>query len=135
MTANNHTTFGTHTPANAANIEAPLGQLDAAIGAPVATLATTAKTLVGSNNGIMANIGGLPGLLTNYKVDLAGAINELVGLISGYSAETIILMGDSITVLNDSGPGTLDDLANFHQTARGFWVWANYYLGQRFWMV
>jgi len=56
MTTNNYTPINFHAAANAATINAPLAELDAAIGEPVLTLATIAKTLVGSNNEIVARI-------------------------------------------------------------------------------
>lgn len=55
-------------------------------------------------------------------------------IFAGYE-QTIVLIGDSITALNGGGPAQLDDILTYHQSARGFWTWANYYLGQRFWMI
>ena len=59
MSTNNHTAISTGAAANASTINTPLGALDAAIGAAVSTLSTTAKTLVGSNNELYAaTLGG-----------------------------------------------------------------------------
>lgn len=59
MSTNNHTAISTGAAANASTINTPLGALDAAIGAAVSTLSTTAKTLVGSCNEIYGSaLGG-----------------------------------------------------------------------------
>lgn len=58
MTTANHTAIlATKVAANAATFNAPLGQLDAAIGAAVSTLSTTAKNVVGAINELDALIG------------------------------------------------------------------------------
>ncbi len=58
MTTNNHTAISTGAAANASTFNTPLGALDAAIGAAVSTLSTTAKTLVGSANEIYNGAAG-----------------------------------------------------------------------------
>lgn len=120
MTTSNHTDIASGAAANAAIINAPLGQLDAAIGAAVATLTTTSKTLVGAVNelntqidyahysdgthreeviadsNLAANIkvGSLALLTTATKSNVVAAINELVVALADVH-DFLLLIGGS----------------------------------------
>jgi hypothetical protein len=109
MTTNNHTAIATGAAANAATFENPLSQLDAAIGASVSTLTTTAKNVVGAVNEVDAQVdaehnangthktgiisdtylatdvkmGSLAALTTTAKTSMQAAVNELVTKLSG----------------------------------------------------
>jgi len=91
MTTNNHTAIGTGSDvaAAAATFNGPLGQLDAAIGAAVSTLSTTAKTLVGSANEIYGLTAGG-----------AGATDQLIkGWTEGGAYELTAITVDSDEVV------------------------------------
>lgn len=82
MTPNNYTPIASGADANDTTFNAPLGQLDAAIGAAVATLTTAAKTLVGAAIELDADVGVPAGLTTVSKI-VVGAINEVNAFLLG----------------------------------------------------
>lgn len=93
MSSNNHTPIATGAPANAATINTPLGQLDAAIG-DLALLATTAQaSLVAAINEVHDDLGDLATLLTTDKSSAVAAINEVYSTFASGGA-----IGGSVTV-------------------------------------
>ena len=87
MTTDNHTPITTGAAANAATFNAPLGQLDAAMG-EVDDLTTTIKTdLVSAVNEIDADVGNPAELTTSSKTNLVAAANEIDAVADAAASE------------------------------------------------
>ena len=112
MTATNHTALVTGFAANAALVEAPLAQLDAAIGdlttlgttpktsvagaVGTSTPTTTAKTLSGAINELDADVGDKTTLGTTVQTSLVAAIG-LVALTTAVKTTVIAAINELVT--------------------------------------